>query len=135
MLVESALRRSKEAITVESVEEIRVDFQSRFFSSIPLDDLQDDKTRLIALLLLREGTQLSPQITIAYTQLLANSNGLNLTASQVLEILDDLWICNLITQAKDRTTFEIANPHLVEFVRRMDFGNEITRLKKVCLRA
>lgn len=113
-------------ITERHLERLSAHFAELSHALLPLEDMRNDLTRLLVLLWLREGGRL---ITVAYLQQLAKRHGLDLSAAEALEICDDLWICNVLTWENGHLT--LASPHLVEFVRKMNFGLEIERLKRL----
>ena len=112
-------------ITAEHLEHLSARFMELSHALLPLEDMQDDLTRLMALLWLREG---GGPVTVGSFQHLAENHDLELSAGKALDICDDLWICNVLTWENGALT--LASPHLVEFVRKMDFNSEIERLKK-----
>jgi hypothetical protein len=112
------------ALTARHLQRLREEFMAMSRSMLPLEDMHDDWARLMALLWLEEG---GGNVTVGSLQRLAKEHGLTLTASKALDICDQLWICNVLTW--ERGVQALASSHLVEFVRRMDFSNEIARLK------
>jgi hypothetical protein len=125
-LVELAVSNETNIITQHHLECIRAEFGAMACSTLALDDLQDNITRLITLLVLRTGLQ---YVTVGSLHNIAEMNHVCLSASKAMEICYDLWICNLLVW--ERGVFVVASPHLVEFVRKMDFNAEIERLKRI----
>lgn len=112
-------------VTAEHLQQLRERFMETSHAMLPLEDMQDDLTRLLALLWLREGGGV---VTVGEFQKLAHKHGLVISAAKALDICDELWICNVLTW--EHGAMALASPHLVEFVRRMDFNAEILRLKQ-----
>ena len=111
-------------ITAQHLSRLREKFMEMSHTMLPLADMQDDLTRLLVLLWLREG---GGEVTVGTFQRLAGRHDLALSAAKTLDICDDLWICNvLLWEGRSQA---LASSHLVEFVRKMDFSNEISRLK------
>ena len=103
------------------------EFTPILYGNLPLDSLQDDQTRLIALLLLRSGCGV---VTVGRLQQLAEKEGVALSAQMALDICYDLWICNILTRV--RGTFALANPTLVDFVHKLGMlSGEIARLLRI----
>jgi len=107
------------------LQRLREWFMEMVHSMLPLENLTDDLTRLMALLWLHERGGI---VTVGSFQELARRHGIMMSAAKALDICDELWICNVLTW--ERGTLALANAHLVEFVRRMDFNSEIARLKE-----
>ena len=112
--------------TARHLEQLREEFMKLSHAMLSLEDMADDLTRLLALLWLRSG---GGPINVGALQMLAEPHGVPLTAAKALDICDDLWIANVLTWEKG--SFTLASPHLVEWVRRMDFNKEIDRLKSL----
>jgi len=112
------------AVTERYLQRLREEFVAMSHSMLPLEDLEDDVARLMALLWLQEG---GGTVTVGLFQGLAKKHSLTLGASKALDICDQLWICNVLTW--EHGVLALASPHLVKFVRQMDFSNEISRLK------
>jgi hypothetical protein len=125
-LIELALGDRSEIITLGHLQRVREDFTALGNVVLPLDDMQDDLTRLVALLWLRNGGEI---VTVGGLQALAEEEALALGASKALEICYDLWICGVLTCEKG--TFAVGNPGLGQFVRQMNYDKEIGRLKNV----
>jgi hypothetical protein len=126
------LAQKDESRTVRQshLQKLKERFLARSHAMLALKDMQDDLTQLMALLWLCEGRG---DVTVGAFQRLADKHHVRLTAEKALEICDDLWICNvLIRQAG---VLMPASRHLVEFVRKMDFHLEISRLKQALLPA
>ena len=124
-IIHLALDDHSSAISPDHLRRAEEDFALLSSTMFPLDDMQDDLTRLVALLWLRAG---GGNLTVASLQELAQESGFSLSASKALDICYDLWICNV--SVFERGTFALANQHLVHFVRKMDFSREIARLKQ-----
>lgn len=114
-----------QTVTTEHLHRLREKFMEASHAMLPLEDMQDNLTRLLALLWLSEG---GGAVTVGWFQKLAHQHNLALSAAKALDICDDLWICNVLTW--EHGTMTLASPHLVEFVRKMDFKTEIARLKQ-----
>jgi hypothetical protein len=125
-MLELARRRDSTVITLADLAATRAEMLAIGDELLPLDALQNDLTRLLMLMWLRAG---GGRLTVTRLQELADSNRLRLSANGALDICYDLWICNVLTL--ERGTFMLADMHLVDHVRRMDFNREIERLKRV----
>ena len=123
-----ATKSGRQAISHPHLQELKEHFMAKSHALLALKDMQDDLTRLMALLWLREGGGV---VTVGAFQTLAEKHGVPLTADKALEICDDLWISNVLIRRGG--AFALASPHLVEFVRKMDFKLEISRLKQAVL--
>ncbi len=126
-LVEIALSETTDIITLDHFRRVCEEFTPTLYGNLPLDSLQDDLTRLIALLLLRSGCGV---VTVGRLQQLAEKEGVALSAQKTIDICYDLWICNILT--RNRGTFTLANPILVDFVHKLGMlPGEIARLLRV----
>jgi hypothetical protein len=122
-LVELALGNQNDTITPDHLRQLQEEFTAMSYATLPLEDLEDDLTRCVSLLWLRAG---GGEATVSSLQKLAEQSGISLPASKALDICYELWICNVLSC--ERGVFAPASPQLVQFVRKMDFGKEITRL-------
>jgi hypothetical protein len=115
-------------ITERHLERLSAHFVELSHALLPLEDLRNDLTRLMTLLWLREGGE---PVTVGSFQRVAKRHGLEISAAEALDICDDLWICNVLIW--ERNALTLASPHLVEFVRMMNFNLEIERLNTLTI--
>lgn len=136
-LLDLAIEKETKKISVALLELVLNELVERFYGTLPLEDFPDDLTRLITLLLLRAGginattpathtRDDSRSVTIAYLQELAKSKHVDLSAERALQILETIWIANILT--REGTQYFLPNAYLSRFVRKLDFNHEIDRL-------
>jgi hypothetical protein len=107
-----------EALTVTPVDlnQVEQDFMGHMVNLLPLRDLENDQSRLAALLLLEHNPK---EVRVGILHDLLAGAGCQLELRQVQDILDDLVICNLLVWT--RANYRLANPELSGHVRESGF--------------
>ena len=123
-MVEYALAEGTEVLTTAHLRRAAEESASVFYGILPFDDLSDDLTRLMTLLILRNGCGV---VNVGRLQQLAARETVELEATKAVEICYELWICNVLTQ--ERGLFALTNSTLVDFVQKLGLlSGEIARL-------
>jgi hypothetical protein len=126
-MVEHALAEGSETLTLAHLRRVSEESGTVFYGVLPFEDLTDDLTRLITLLILRAGCGV---VNVGRLLQLADRENVELNAEKALEICYELWICNVLTH--ERGVFTLANPTLVDFVQKLGLlPGEIARLLRI----
>lgn len=125
-LLHRAHRSDSLVITPADLAEVEQDFLGNMIALLPLRDLEDDQSRLGALLLLLHNPR---ELRLASFVDWMSAAGCPIDARRALEILDDLVICNLLVWA--RSVYRLANPELGAHARESGFlALELQALRK-----
>lgn len=107
-----AIDENATMITANHIETLKWDFAVAQIFAEPLRNLSDPETKLIALLLLQNG---SGEFSLQSVQKIAEKESLHYNLGQVIELCNDLVISNLLTWHSGR--YRIANEALIDYVR------------------
>lgn len=113
-LVDLAIEEKTITISPAQVEALKWDYETAQFFISPLNDLKNERARLVAFLLLKERRQ---EITPAFVRRLAARWGVFLNEMEALSVCNELVINNVL--AWNKGSFQIANEALAEFARRL----------------
>lgn len=117
-LAELAISEGTDTVSMELGERLKGDLMVAQFFIKTLEDIDEPKTKLVALALLEYD---NPNITIPFVQKVAKQEGLILNSKQINDICVDLTINNMLTWEKG--AYRIANGGLSLFTKQTGYLN------------
>jgi hypothetical protein len=103
-------------ISTQTVDQVMSDFEAAEFFTAPLRGLDDESSRSLALLLLKE---MKDELSLEGICNLADRYGLRLDSRNAFDVCTDLLINNVL--AWNAGTFRVANEALVQFAFELGF--------------
>jgi hypothetical protein len=126
-LADGAMKAGRGHIAPEHLEALKDDFLIAQFFIKSLTDLDDPQTRLVGMLLVREGRR---DFSVAAVQEVARSEGVVLDSRRASDICTDLLVNNVLVW--NHGSYSIANGGLIFYAQKKEFlGNALEETRAV----
>jgi hypothetical protein len=131
LLVDLAIRRNTDTISFDDVNSVREDYLTFIYALGPLQDLSDNLSRLVALLLIKRDLR---DITVHLVTDLLQAEGFHVDTAKATEICNDLVICNVLIWKN--AGYRVANLDIARHARNVGIVEpELHRIREILGRA